>query len=149
MESENISQVKIITIAINLLHNVFMEMHEDFSGAYNDIYGGKQLYLTTVVMEDGSQLPFHLELDHTHYNGELNFAAFDAGVRLLIANLVEALRDKEITVHEAERYGRMRILGVTALIQSGDTFNALVLGCGSAQTPGLLRLIYLGEGEYT
>lgn len=150
MGRENLSKIKMITMATNLLHKVFMEMPADYGEEqYKTIRGGEQLFLTTVEVEDGSQIPFYLELDRTNYSGALNFAAFDASVRLLIANLVEVLNEeKDIMIYKAELDANTHIFGVTAAIQEAGITNVLVLGCGSGRTPVVLRLSYLSDSEY-
>lgn len=148
--NDDIPGLKIAAMATNILYKTFIDSPADVrKNAYKTIYDGKKLYLTTVEMDDGSQLPFYLELDHSDYSGEANFSAFDASIELLITKLMKALKEqeKDVMVYEPRKQPNKQIFGVAAATQEAENTNVLVLGCCSGRI--LLNLTYVKDNDYT
>lgn len=146
----DIPGLEIAAMATNILYKAFIDSPADIrKNAYKAIYDGNKLYLTTVEMQDGSQLPFYLDLDHSDYSGEISFSAFDTSIRLLIAKLEKTLNDKEkgIMVYEPQRQPNKLTFGVAAVTQEAGENNVLVLGCCSGRI--LLNLTYIKDNDYT
>ena len=146
----DIPGLEIAAMATNILHKAFIDLPADLrKNAYKTLHDGKKLYLTTVEMEDGSLLPFYLDLDHSDYSGKANFSAFDTSIRLLVAKLEKTLKDtdKGVVVHEPQRQPNKLTFGVAAVTQEAGENNVLVLGCCSGRI--LLNLTYVQDNDYT
>ena len=108
-------------------------------------------FQTTVEMEDKSSVRFDVALDHSEYQGSLNFGAFRANVTQLISSLGEALQKGEpVPVFTAQDDTAAVIFGVTALSQEADKTNVMVLSANMAadQPSVLLKLMYLDHEQF-
>ena len=146
----DIPGLEIAAMATDILHKAFIDSPADIrKSAYEAISDGNKLYLTTVELDNGSQIPFYLDLDHSDYSGEVNFSAFDTSMRLLIAKLEKTLNDKDkgVMVYEPQRQPNKLTFGVGAATEEAENTNVLVLGCCSGRI--LLNLTYVQDNDYT
>ncbi|KGE05098.1 hypothetical protein [Pseudohaliea rubra] len=143
---------KFLTLSMNLLNKVFLEAtRTEAKNLYREISEGQSVPLTRVRMEDGSEVRFDLSMDHSKYQGRLNFGAFRAGLTLLVANIVEALREeKPVRTFHAEHDQNVMIFGIAAVTVEDGEPSVLVLGAdaGSGQPSVLLQLMYLEHGQF-
>jgi len=143
---------KFLTMAANMLNKAFLESpRTQAKSAYKAMADGATVPITNVKMEDGSLVRFEMSLDHTEFQGTLNYGAFRASVMLLIGNLAQTLReDKEVTVFSAEHDPNVMIFGITAVTYEKDQPSVMVLGADAAQDrPSVvLRLMYLDYNQF-
>ena len=139
-------------IAVNLLHKAFVEAaRTDAKNAFREISESRGIHLATVRMEDQSTSRFKLLLDHSEFQGKLNYGAFRASLATLITNITQALRDeREVNVFNAQGDANTMIFGVTAVTLEDDEANVMVLGAdlGSAVGEVVLRLMYLDPRQF-
>lgn len=143
---------KFLTLSVNLLHRVFLEAtRTEAKNLYRDISDGREVPLTRVRMEDGSEARFDVALDCSEYRGRLNFGAFRTGVGLLVANIAEALRaDRPVRTFHAGDAADQVIFGISAVTVEGGEPSVLVLGADSRPTRAsvLLQLQYLDASQF-
>ena len=143
---------KFLTLSVNLLHKVFLETtRTEAKNLYRQISEGRSAPLTRVRMEDGSEVRFEVALDHRQYRGRLNFGAFRAGLTLLLANIVEALREERpLKTFHAQHDAKLVIFGVSAVTVEAGEPSVLVLGAdaGSGQPSVVLQLLYLDHAQF-
>ncbi len=150
--SHTLSRDQFLTIAVNLLHKVFVESSRtDAKNLYRALVEGKRVALTNLKMEDESTVRFDLSLDHSEFAGSLNYGAFRASLRALLGNLVNALEEKkDIQTFTAKEQGNRTIFGITGVTVEEGTPAVLVLGSrvdeGTAAV--LLQLQYLDHTQF-
>lgn len=150
--SHTLSHDQFLTIAVNLLHKVFVEStRTDAKNLYRALAEGKRVALTNLKMEDESTVRFDLSLDHTEFAGNLNYGAFRASLRALLINLVQTLQEeKDIQTFASEGEARCTIFGITGVTVEEGTPAVMVLGCDTdEQSPTvLLQLMYLDHSQF-
>ena len=151
-QTQSIPREKFLLVAVNLLHRAFIEAaRTDAKNVYRTITDGRAIHLTTVQMEDKSTARFSVALDHSEFQGRLNYGAFRASLVNLIGQLTQALREeKELTVFEAGDGDNTMIFGVTAVTVEDGKPNVMVLGAEPGDPGGdtVLRLLYLDPGQF-
>lgn len=152
-QTQSIPQDKFLTLSVNLLNKVFLEASRtDAKNLYREISEGAPVALTRVQMEDKSEVRFDLRLDHSEFRGRLNYGSFRASLTTLIANIVEALRDKKpVKVFHAEHDRNVMIFGITAPTIEDSKANVMVLGADASegQPSVMLQLMYLDPDQFT
>ena len=152
-QTQSIPQDKFLTLSVNLLNKVFLEASRtDAKNLYREISEGAPVALTRVQMEDKSEVRFDLRLDHSEFRGRLNYGSFRASLTTLIANIVEALRDKKpVKVFHADHDRNVVIFGITAPTVEDHEANVMVLGADASegQPSVMLQLMYLDPDQYT
>jgi hypothetical protein len=152
-QNQSISQEQFLTLSVNLLNKAFLEAtRTKAKNLYREISEGALVPLTRVQMEDGSLVRFDLRLDQSEFRGRLNYGSFRASLTTLIANLVEALRNKKsIKVFHAEHERQVMIFGVTAPTVEEGRANVMVLGAdiSEGQPSVMLQLMYLDPEQFT
>jgi len=152
VQTQSIPREKFLLMAINLLHRAFIDSaRTDAKNVFKEISGGKAIHLTTVEMEDKSTLRFNLSMDHSEFQGKLNYGAFRASLATLIANITQALQDeKEVPVFNADQTSTDMIFGVTAVTVEDEKPNVMVLGAelGAQDAATMLRLMYLDPQQF-
>lgn len=150
--SQTVSREKFLTMSVNLLYKAFLESRRtEAKQVFRDMLAGKSVPLTKVQMEDRSLVRFDVALDHSLYQGKLNFGSFRAGLALLVARLSDALREqRDITVFTAEHDPNVMIFGVTAVTWEEGEPSVMVLGADSSRDSGAveLRLQYLDPEQF-
>jgi len=149
---QSIPQDKFLTLSVNLLNKVFLEASRtEAKNLYREISEGRVVALTRVQMEDESQVRFDLRLDHSEFQGKLNYGSFRASLTTLIANIAEVLRDKKpVKVFHAEHDPNVMIFGITAPTVEKEQANVMVLGADTAQgqPSAMLQLMYLDPSQF-
>jgi hypothetical protein len=141
-----------LTMAVNLLHRAFLqENRTKAKRLFRDVAEGKRVALTNVEMEDKSTVRFDLALDHSEYQGALNFGAFRSSLSVLLSNLAKAVQEKrEISTYGAEGNEENMIFGVTGVTVERDIPAVMVLSAatGGRDAAVLLRLMYLDYQQF-
>jgi hypothetical protein len=152
LQTQSIPRAKFLLMAINLLHKAFIESaRTDAKNVYKDISGGNAIHLTTVKMEDDSTVRFNLSLDHSEFQGKLNYGAFRASLATLITNINEALREeKDFPVFNADDTDSNMSSGDTAVTVEEEKPKVMVLGAdvGGQGAATMLRLMYLNPEQF-
>jgi hypothetical protein len=150
--AQTIPKEKFLLIATNLLHRQFMVApRTEAKRVFRELADGRVVPITTVRMEDNSTVAFRLELDHSEFDGKLNFGAFRASLAALINKLSRSLEEKrEVTVFNMQHRDQSVLFGVTGVTVEQAKPNVLVLGADTSGPPGnvLLRLIYLDHRQF-
>ena len=143
---------KFLLIAVNLLHRQFVAAtRTQAKQVYREIETGRVIGMTTVKMEDESTVRFSVALDHSEFQGHLNFGAFKVSVSTLLGNLAKALQEKkDVTVFNREGGGNSVLFGITGVTVERDLPNVMVLGTDVSEQPGAvtLRLMYLNPTQF-
>lgn len=151
-KAHSLPRDQFLTVAVNLLHKVFIEAgRTDAKNLYRALAEGKRVALTNLKMEDGSSVRFDLNLDHSEFDGSLNYGAFRASLRALLGNLAHALQEeKEIQTFTADGGKTQTIFGVTGVTVEEDTPAVMVLAADSSdsQPAVLLQLMYLDHTQF-
>ena len=151
-QSQEIPQETFLTMSANLLHKAFIESaRTDAKNLYKQISEGKRVALTQVQMEDKSTVRFDLSLEHSEYQGSLNYSGFRASLATLIGNLVTALQKEEkIPVFNAQHDPNVKMFGVTAVTVDDEQPSVMVLGADSSGTEAsiALRLMYIDPSQF-
>jgi hypothetical protein len=149
---QSIPRDKFLMIAINLLHQQFLGATRTQSKqGYRELESGSTLGITTVKMEDESTLRFSVELDHSEFQGQLNFGAFKASLSNLLGNLARVLQEKkEVTVFSVEGGPDSVLFGITGVTVQDSRPNVMVLGSQLGGEAGAvtLRLMYLHPDQF-
>lgn len=151
-ESTSISQEQLMVMSVNLLHRAFVEASRTESKKlFREIEGGKTVALTQVKMDDGGLLRFDVALDHTEYEGALNYSAFRASLATVLQNLGSALQKKqEINSFSANNNPNNMIFGITGVTMENDTPAVMVISAvvNVAEASVLLRPMYLDYQQF-
>jgi hypothetical protein len=143
---------KFLLIAVSLLHQQFVgAARTQAKRVYREFETGRVLAMTTVKMEDESTVRFSMVLDHSEFQGKLNFGAFKASVSILLGNLAAALQEKkEIAIFNVEGSANSVLFGITGITVEGEQPNVMVLGCDVGEEAGAvtLRLMYLHPDQF-
>lgn len=143
---------KFLLIAINLLHRQFLGTpRTQAKQVYREIEKGRSLGMTTVRMEDESTVRFSVMLDHSEFQGHLNFGAFRASVSTLLGNLARTLKDKkDVTVFSVGGDSNSVLFGVSGVTVEDNRTNVMLLGADTGEQPGamILRLVYLNPDQF-
>tara|TARA_R110001599_G_scaffold353188_1_gene590590 strand:- start:19930 stop:20445 length:516 start_codon:yes stop_codon:yes gene_type:complete len=144
---------KFLMIAVNLLHRQFVAATRTRAKqVYREIEKGQTQGMTTVKMEDESTVHFSVGLDHSEFQGPLNFGAFKASVSTLLGNLAKALQEKkDVTVFSVEGNANSVLFGITGVTLEDNRANVMVLGSDVGEEAGAvtLRLMYLSPDQFT
>ena len=151
-DAQTIPKEKFLLIATNLLHRQFIAApRTEAKRVFREVAEGRSVPMTTVRMEDNSTVAFRLELDHSEFDGKLNFGAFRASLAVLITNLSRSLEEKRpVTVFNMQHREQSVMFGVTGVTVEQGQPNVLVLGADTSGPPGnvLLRLMYLDHRQF-
>jgi len=151
-QTQSIPGDQFLTMAINLLHRAFVEAtRTEAKKLYRDIEAGKSIALTRVEMEDKSLVRFDLSLDHSEYQGTLNFGAFKASLSTVLANLVKALQaGQKIPRFSAEGDDNNMIFGITGVTVERDVPAVMVLSVRVHPSDAvvMLRPMYLDYQQF-
>ena len=104
-----------------------------------------------VEMADKATVRFDLGLDHSEYEGSLNFGAFRASLTALLGKLASAIKAKEeIVTFGAEGDAENVIYGVTGVTVERNVPSVMVLSShtGGKEPAILLRLMYLDYQQF-
>ena len=162
-QSQSIPRDQFLTMAINLLHRAFIDSSRtEAKKLFNAVAEGKAVPLTKVEMEDKSVVRFDVSLDHSEYDGSLNFSAFKTSLATLLGNLVGALQDgREIPSFTSQDDQQNQIIGITGVTVDKDVPAVMVLSVKTSDREAavMLRPMYLdyqqflrsqqGDGEAT
>ncbi len=151
-DAQTIPKEKFLLIATNLLHRQFIAApRTEAKRVFREVAEGRRVPMTTVRMEDNSTVAFRLELDHSEFDGKLNFGAFRASLTALITNLSRSLEEKRpVTVFNMQQRAQAVLFGVTGVTVEQEKPNVIVLGADTSGPPGnvLLRLMYLDHRQF-
>lgn len=151
-DAQTIPKEKFLLIATNLLHRQFIAApRTEAKRVFREVAEGRSVPMTTVRMEDNSTVAFRLELDHSEFDGKLNFGAFRASLAVLITNLSRSLEEKRpVTVFNMQQRAQSVLFGVTGVTVEQEKPNVMVLGADTSGPAGnvLLRLMYLDHRQF-
>ena len=151
-QSHSIPRDQFLTMAINLLHRAFIEANRtDAKNLYKSVADGKVVPLTRVEMEDKSVVRFDVALNHSDYDGSLNFGAFKTSLATLLSNLVNAMQEgNEIPSFTAQGDDKSQIIGITGVTVEKDTPSVMVLSVVTSDQEAavLLRPMYLDYQQF-
>ena len=151
-ETKSIPSDQFLTMAINLLHKAFIEQgRTEAKQLFKTVAEGKIVPLTNVQMEDKSVVRFDVSLDHSEYQGKLNFGAFRASLSTTLANLVKALQEGHtITSFSAENNENNMIFGITGVTVENDIPAVMVISAQVSDRGAavLLRPMYLNYEQF-
>jgi len=149
---QTIATDKFLLIAVNLLHRQFIGApRTQAKQVYREIEKGHSQGITTVKMEDESTVRFSVMLDHSEFQGQLNFGAFKASVSTLLGNLARALQEKKnVTIFSVGGGSNSVLFGVSGVTMEDNRANVMVLGTDTGQKPAemILRLMYLNPDQF-
>lgn len=150
--TQSIPQEQFLTMAGNLLYRAFLDSgRTKAKNLYKEVAAGKVVPLTSVEMEDKSTVRFDISLDSSEYLGAINFGAFRASVKMLIASLGETLKKEEqVKVFSEQDNPNAMIFGVTGVTQEANQPNIMVLGADMSndQALVLLKLMYINHEQF-
>ncbi len=150
--TQSLPRDQFLTIAVNLLHKVFIESgRTDAKNLYRALAEGKRVALTTLKLENGSGVRVDLTLDHSEFAGALNYGAFRASLRTLLANMAQALQEeKDIQTFSAQGGENQTIFGVTGVTVEEGIPAVMVLATQSndSQPVVQLQLMYLDHTQF-
>ena len=149
---QNIPKDKFLVIAVNLLHRQFIAGGRTASKRlYREVYDGRVVPVTAVKMEDGATVRFRCSLDHSEFEGHLNFSAFRTSLSTLLGNLARALQERrEVTVFSVEQRPQSVMFGITGVTVEDSKPNVMVLGADTDVQGGgvTLKLMYLDPAQF-
>lgn len=152
VETQTMPREQFLTISVNLLHRAFMEAKRtDAKNLFKAVSEGKRVALTNVQMADKSTVRFDLSMDHSEYDGTLNFGAFRSSLMMLLSNLAGAVKEQaKIPTFGAEGNPDNIIFGVTGVSIEKDVPSVLVLSTSTAGQDAsvMLRLMYLNYQQF-
>ena len=152
IETQSMTREQFLTISVNLLHRAFIEAtRTDAKNLFKAISDGQRVALTNVEMADKATVRFDLGLDHSEYEGSLNFGAFRASLTALLGKLASAIKAKEeIVTFGAEGDAENVIYGVTGVTVERNVPSVMVLSShtGGKEPAILLRLMYLDYQQF-
>ena len=123
----------------------------DAKNLFKAVSEGKRVALTNVQMADKSTVRFDLSMDHSEYDGTLNFGAFRSSLMMLLSNLAGAVKEQaKIPTFGAEGNPDNIIFGVTGVSIEKDVPSVLVLSTSTAGQDAsvMLRLMYLNYQQF-
>lgn len=151
-QSQSIPRDQFLTMAINLLHKAFIEANRtDAKNLFKSVAEGRTVPLTRVEMEDKSIVRFDVSLDHSEYEGSLNFGAFKASLATLLGNLVTAMQEgRSIPSYTAQENERNQIIGITGVTVEKDVPAVMVLSVQTSDREAavMLRPMYLDYEQF-
>ena len=151
-QSQSIPREQFLTMAINLLHRAFIESSRtEAKKLFNAVAEGKAVPLTKVEMEDKSVVRFDVSLDHTEYEGSLNFSAFKTSLATLLSNMVNALQEgKAIPSFTSQEDELVQIIGVSGVTVEKETPAVMVLSVKTSdrEPAVMLRPMYLDYQQF-
>ncbi|MEP5568920.1 MAG: hypothetical protein ABJN62_13855 [Halioglobus sp.] len=152
VETQSMPREQFLTISVNLLHKAFMDAKRtDAKNLFRAVSEGKRVALTNVQMADKSTVRFDLSMDHSEYDGTLNFGAFRSSLMALLSNLAGAVKEQaKIPTFGAEGDPDNIIFGVTGVSVEKDVPSVLVLSTSTAGQDAsvMLRLMYLDYQQF-
>ena len=150
---QTMPQDKFLTMAANLMYKAFLDnSRTKAKNLFRAMSGGKVVALTTVQLEDKSQIRVDIALDCSEYRGTINFGAFRSSVSLLISSLGEQLKKGEdVQVFSANHDADIMIFGVTAVTREAKDPNVMVLVAemASERPSVLLKLMYIDPEQFS
>lgn len=151
-ETKNIPADQFLTMAINLLHKAFIEQgRTEAKKLFKTVAEGKIVALTNVQMEDKSVVRFDVALDHSEYQGKLNFGAFRASLSTTLGNLVKAMQDgHKINTYTAEHNDSNMIFGITGVTVENDIPAVMVVSTQVSDRGAavMLKPMYLNYEQF-
>lgn len=151
-DTKSIPTDQFLTMAINLLHKAFIEQNRtEAKKLFKTVADGKGVALTNVQMEDKSVVRFDVSLDHSEYQGTLNFGAFRASLSVTLANLVKALKDgHKISTFSAEGNENNMIFGITGVTMEDEIPAVMVVSAQMSERGAavMLRPMYLNYEQF-
>lgn len=152
MQNHSIPRDQFLTMAINLLHRAFIEANRtDAKSLFKTVAEGKTIPLTKVQMEDKSTVRFDISLDHSEYEGTLNYGAFRASLATLLTNLSKALQEgHQIPSFTAQGDDRNQIIGITGVTVEREVPAVMVLSVNVSNRDAavMLRPMYLNYEQF-
>jgi hypothetical protein len=151
-QNKSLPTDKFLTVAINLLNKALLEASRtEAKQLYRQLEEGKTITLTHVRMEDESLVRFDLALSHELYEGRLGFSSFRTGLTVLIANIVEALKEPDkIRTFRNQEDPESVMFGVLAATEEDGRPSILSLGADPSRDEArvMLRLSYLDYRQF-
>ncbi len=151
-QTQSISREQLMIMSINLLHRAFIEApRTESKNLYRDIVEGNRVALTQVSMDDGGLLRFDVSLDHSEYEGTLNYSAFRDSLATVLASLATALQDnEEISIFSANEDPNTMIFGKTGVTVDKDVPAVMVVSAkiDAADASVLLQPMYLDYQQF-
>lgn len=151
-DAQTLPKEKFLLIATNLLHQQFITApRTEAKRVFRELAESRVVQIPTVRMEDNSTVAFRLEMDHSEFDGKLNFGAFRASLSVLLTNLSRSLQEqRQVTVFNMQQRAQSVLFGVTGVTVEQEKPNVLVLGADTSGPPGnvLLRLMYLDHRQF-
>ena len=90
-------------------------------------------------MDDDSESRFDITLDHSEFNGKLNFGLFKSVLSHMLVQIAEYVKSgKDIPVFTDENTGNV-LFGLPGVFEKEGDVNALLLGA-DLKSPGLVNL---------
>jgi hypothetical protein len=152
VQNQSIPRDQFLTMAINLLHRAFIEAgRTEAKKLYRTVAEGKTVPLTKVEMEDKSVVRFDLSLDHSEYDGTLNYGAFRNSLATLLSNLARALQEgHQIPSFSAQGDDKNQIIGITGVTMERDVPAVMVLSVNVSNRDAavMLRPMYLDYQQF-
>ena len=149
-QSHTFEPDKFITIAVNLLHKVFVDSSRDEAKRlFLKVKGGDTAHLVRIKMEDDSELDMKLSLDHSEFLGKLNYAAFKNVLQAMLARIAQQVQGGgELDVFTDEETGSI-LFNLPGMMQDGEHLNMLVLGADLAEQGAVtLKLQFLDVSQF-
>jgi hypothetical protein len=151
-QTQSITREQLMVMSVNLLHRAFIEApRTEAKKLYRQIADGDTVALTQVRMDDGGILHFDLALDHSEYDGSLNYSAFRASMATVLQNLANALQKKQdINTFSADNNPNRMIFGITGVTADKDVPAVMVVSADvrSAEGRVVLRPMYLDYQQF-
>ena len=129
IEPQSMPRQQFLTVAVNLLNRAFLEAKRtDAKNLYRAVAEGKRVALTNLQMDDKSTVRIDLSLDHSEFDGSLNFGAFRNSLTALLTNLASRLPNADdIPTFGAEGDPDNIIFGVTGVAVEKEVPSVMVL----------------------
>ncbi len=152
MQNHSIPRDQFLIMAINLLHRAFIEANRtEAKSLFKTVAEGKAIPLTKVQMEDKSTVRFDISLDHSEYDGTLNYGAFRASLATLLTNLSKAVQEgQNIPSFTAQGNDKNQIIGITGVTVERDVPAVMVLSVNVSDRDAavMLRPMYLNYEQF-
>ncbi len=153
-QSQNLSMTReqLMVMSVNLLHRAFIETpRTESKKLYREIADGNTVAFTQVRMDDGGLLRFDMALDHSEYDGALNYSAFRASLATVLQNLANALQsEQDINTFNANNNPNNMIFGITGVTADREVPAVMVISAEVKPADGavLLRPMYLDYQQF-
>jgi hypothetical protein len=153
MQTQSIEHDKFLILSANLIHKALVEPSRTAAKRlYRDLFDGQAVPLATVAMEDSARARFTLALEYSEFRGRLNFGAFQASVKTLLANIARTIKeDRDIRVFNSQGDTGAMIFGITGVTVDREQPNVMVLAAQPGRDSEIttLQLMYLDPAQFT